>query len=161
MGFKSIIHFEKRSLDWWILTVLPIFFILVVMTIEYLNKGLFSALSAGIQQILTFSVVLSSTDFALRPMIRKEDCPSRLIPIIPLFCAFITYIIYIMSIDTLIIKYPKTIVYAVFSIITVALGIFSIILYNNNSFTNLFETDPVEQKLEQDQEDIKLFENGD
>ncbi|MFH0869620.1 MAG: hypothetical protein V1866_01020 [archaeon] len=161
MGLNSIIKFKKKTPDWWILTLLPLLLILSVSVISYFTNGIYTALSAFIEQILTFSFVLSSTDLALRSKIVKEDKRSRLPPIIPLILAFIIFIIYVALIDTITARFSKDVIYCVFVLITIIIGYASIILYNNNPYSDPFEPNPVEEKIGQEEADMKRFEFGD
>ena len=157
----GLIKFQKRTTDWWILTILPLILIFVVALVSYFNKGVYGALSVCIQQILTFSFVLSSTDLALRSRINKEDECSRLIPLIPLIVAFSAFIIYVALIDKILLEVQAEIIYGIFMIVTLMIGYFSILLYNNNPLSNPFKPDYVKEKINQEEEDVKKFESGD
>jgi hypothetical protein len=160
MRLKSLISFQKRTVDWWIITFLPVLLISSVGVIWYFKKDLIQALSTFVQQALTFSFVLSSTDLALRTKIDPKDRSSRLLPLIPLIVAFVTYIIYVTLFD---LDTCTLFTVAIFSIISVAITYTSILLYNNNPMSDNLEPGPstfVDERSQQEEEDVKEFESG-
>lgn len=157
LSWKSLFKFKKRDSDWWISTLLPLIIISALAVFYFFTKGLGLnfALSTLITETLIYSIVLSSTDLALRSRIDKEDRMSRSAPLIPLIFGVLTIAFYELS-DPSTAVLPNLVVLTVWAMI---LGYISLNLYNNNPESGEVP-DPVTQKEEQDKKDLKEFEPG-
>lgn len=130
MHWKVLYGFKDRSLDWWILTVLPLMIIGVLAVASYTVKGLLTfSLFLLIEETLIFAIVLSSTDLALRSRMDKNNRQSRIIPLVPLIIAMGLILVYVLI-------YKSTINIGsnlVFVTITGVVTYFSVLSYNNNT----------------------------
>ena len=158
MKWEDLVRFEKKPVDWWILTLLPLLIILALSFFNFITVGSYPALSTFIEETLIFAIVLSSTDLAIRYRIAKEDKHSRLTPLVILILAIFIVLIYSIAFNTIIAKFSESITYVAFTIVTIVVGYASINLYNNNPESGP-DYDPVEQKMESEKKDIKEFES--
>lgn len=152
---KMLSPFNQRKFDWWILTLIPLLLIIILSIIILVKNGLIEALSIFVQQVLTFSFILSTTDFALRSFLDKTDPSSRLSPLLGIVIAFGTYVIYIFILDS---EYYNLINVFIFTIITLVIFSLAVRLYYKNPNSNYIDVDPVKTKIEEQEKDDEKFE---
>ncbi|MCK4796160.1 MAG: hypothetical protein KAT05_02195 [Spirochaetes bacterium] len=149
--------FQKRTVDWWIFTLLPIILIIIISILVFSStQDLHKVLVLIIQQLLLCAIVLSSTDLGLRS---KTGANSNLPIGYPLLIIFISLsalvYIYLMEdqLKTSICAVPISLV------LSIAMSFFSIVLYNNNpESTNIGPQVFTKDKEEREQKAMHEFE---
>lgn len=152
---KTLYSFREREIDWWIFTLLPIVLIIIVSILMFDSFGFVSAIILFAQQILAFSIVLSSTDLGLK----SRDIDNKQSIGIPLLIIIIslTGLIYFYLFEARLIESDYKIIIGVS--LSVLMSYFSILLYNNNPKSIEFSPRHyTEQKEEQETEATELFE---
>lgn len=130
----GIFSFQKRDLDWWLFTLLPIFLVFIILIfsslIGTLNYQKFIFLFG--QQLLFFSIILGVTDLGIKAKNKIEN-----IQISPSFYALL------ISIFSLLLAYTKgealanaSIYLILFFIVAIFLIYVSILFYNKNPLTS-------------------------
>ncbi|MDE1871206.1 MAG: hypothetical protein KGI06_03120 [Candidatus Micrarchaeota archaeon] len=153
-----MVKFEKKTKDWWFLTLLPVFLIILLFAVNYLIKGWESSLSSFIEETLIFSIVLSSTDLALRK-VGQVNGRSKLAPMYPLFLGIIVLSVYEAAINIIVVKYSN-IVYIPVALLAALLAYVSFKLYNDNPSSGFDEPNPVKTRATQEKKDLQEFEPG-
>lgn len=141
MHLKQLYDFKERDFDWWIFTLLPLVLTLIITPVIYAQiKNLTPIFILLIQQLLNYSIILSSTDLGLRSKSnrkKRQIAPPFLIILIALITLVCTYIYFEQIIDS------DGLIYLSF-LISIIFAYLSILLYNNNpeSYnTDVFESE--------------------
>lgn len=150
--------FRNKSLDWYILTFLPILLIICLATIDYFSKGLKQSITGFSQQLLILSIIVSSTDFALRGKFLESDKQNRksiLVPLLPIIFAFVIYVIYVGFFGS---EPTAETPLFIFLILSVIINCTSMILYIDNPMSNNLEISYAEKLQKQTSNDIENWE---
>lgn len=157
MQLEQVFDFQKRDLDWWFFTLLPIILTLLITPVIYSQiKSLIPILILLIQQLLNYSIILSSTDLGLRSKSnrkRRQIAPPFLIILISLITLVCTYIYFEQIVKSDWLKYISFTVSIIFAYL-------SILLYNNNPESYTLEPDVfIKAKEESEKKAQEIFES--
>lgn len=145
------------NLDWWILTFLPLLVLSIILIMSLLVSGGIVTLKLAIEQLLTFSLLLSTSDLAKRAMhITNDDHKTpRLVPLITIILStgfLFTYVALQISDMTNWINY-------LFLFLAVATTIASLRLYYKNPVHKEPKTsDYVDERINQEKDLLNLEE---
>ncbi len=150
---------RKLVLDWWILTFLPLLILAITLGMSLLVKGWETTLKLAVEQLLSFSLVLSTSDLAIRATRFSQDDKetSRLIPLIPIIISsglLFTYVVINSSQE-----YWKHYFFLALGILTTIFSLFS--YYKNQIYLeDNLAVEIVKEKKSQEQEDMLNFEES-
>lgn len=149
--------FEKRTMDWWIYTLLPIVLSFCLSFIIYsISKNFVQILLMLVQQFLSYSIILSSTDMGIT---KGQDRHSRGCP----------WLIVIFSLTVLVCVYiNETVIISdiwapwLYLLVSIVMVYFSILSYNTNpESSNLGPSSFSEQKNNVEEKAQREFESSD
>ena len=159
----------KKNIDWYITSLIPLLIIGIIMLMSYIQRGALTTLNLAIEQILTFSLLLSTADLAKRASWSPSDKKTtRLLPLITIILATGLLFVFVglgvtpfprMVVDAKINNSPFTYVtiHSFFFILSIITMIISLLFYYFNPAHNeKTETDIVNER-EEDLEDAQNY----
>lgn len=154
---KKFIEFQKRELDWWFFTLLPIILILSIGFFVYSTFGQLNEILILLsKQFLSYSVVLSSADLGLKSKIRGDTQYQISPPLLIIIIALMS-LMYLYTNNEI----TKSFFWIFFYlIVSVFFAYFSILLYNNDPYSSNIGPKIFTENKEKDEEEAKrLFES--
>ena len=152
-SLKKLIMFQERELDWWLLTLFPIILMVVIGLFIFSTFGQKDEILIKLsQQLLSYSVVLSSTDLALKSKDRG-DARYQISPNLLIIIISGMSLIYLYTNYDLIFK--SNIRMNVYLSASIILAYFSIFLYNNNPNSSHINAETFTKAKEENENDAK------
>jgi hypothetical protein len=153
---KFLLDWNKRSPDWFFITLLPLGISAVLIYITLLRtEPILSAITLGVEQLLTFCIILSSTDLGLRSRLESSNGIPRMSPAIIVGIA-VTLLITLFSFKETITKCKLIYGYLLMAII---LCYISLRMYDSNPRSaSIDQPDVIKQHIDQQTNDNKYFE---
>ena len=149
--------YDKREMDWWFFTILPILLLFsTVVFVYYRENDYIGPFMVCIQQFLSFSIVLSSTDLIIKSKSKKAlDKRVQISPMLFIILAsytvlIFTYVQYHMIIESYI-NGENNIIYTIL-IMTLVFTYISIVSYNKNPGTNFNGSDAITEEKRNSEE---------
>ena len=155
--FKKIINFEFYDSDWWFFTLLPVVIAIIVSILAFWSfKNTNNALLIITKQLLSYSIILSSTDLSLK-FKSSENKRYQIAPTLLLIFIALAVLIqfYTTNPESTTSSFVSITIYLIISVI---LSYWSVYLYNHNpeSITAAIIT---KSKGEQEKEAEKIFKS--
>lgn len=155
-----IFRFEKRNLDWWGFTLLPILIMIpILMKFFFISKSLSQTLILLLQQLFSYSIVLGCADLGLKFKSKERNCQITPSLVIIIFSSFFLFYVYTSQAELLNFNRAIKIVFFIFSFVACY---FSIVLYNKNPENSDITAETfTDEKEAQEDKAKKLFESSD
>lgn len=153
----NILHFERRSNDWWVLTLLPIVIMLPIILIFYgKTKSGTETFFLILQQLFSYSIVLSCTDLGLKYRAKEKYSPFGVSLLIIIFSSFGLHFVYTAPEQ---IKGYCTLIKAIFLFLSILLVYLTIFFYNNNPESSDWPSKLTAQKEKSENEAKETFDS--